>query len=63
MSTRNPTKCTACLRRIVFRGAPAPAGVRAAGTDPSKGAAFNADADRRSLSAQDALFAEVLAPR
>ncbi|MCC7137561.1 MAG: dienelactone hydrolase family protein [Planctomycetes bacterium] len=35
----------------------------AAGTDPSKGAAFDADADRRSLAAQDAFFAEVLAAK
>jgi dienelactone hydrolase len=32
----------------------------AAGSDPSRGAAYDADADRRSLSAQDAFFAECL---
>ena len=31
----------------------------AAGTDPSKGVAFDADAERRSRAAQDAFFAEI----
>lgn len=35
----------------------------AAGSDPSKGAAFDADAERRSRAAQDAFFAEVLLGR
>jgi len=35
----------------------------AAGTDPSKGAAYDADADARSKKAQDAFFAEVFAKK
>ena len=34
--------------------------VREAGDDPSKGAAYNADADRRSWAAMQAFFSETL---
>ena len=56
-------RAKAAWRMEVYGGAVHAFKNPAAGTDPSKGAAFDADADRRSLAAQDAFFAEVLAAK
>jgi dienelactone hydrolase len=61
MEEMNTAKAT--WRMEVYGGAVHAFTNPAAGNDPSKGAAYDVDADRRSKAAQDAFFAEIFAKK